>query len=142
MLANRGPRVFAIVSLFAAVQASHPAHSTVQTGCGLVSAVVEDRVSIFKGIPYAAPPIADRRWSAPESLEEAGLCWNGTLPAKSFGPACPQAPGSLDIGATSEDCLFLNVWTPNISAAAKLPVMVWVHGGIYFLIYYDVCFLI
>ena len=105
--------------------------SSVNTECGAVEGVVEGGVHVFKGIRYAQPPVAERRWSPPVSLADAGLCWNGTSSATKFGAACPQNPGSLDIGHTDEDCLYLNVWSPNVSAAARLPVMVWVHGGGY-----------
>lgn len=97
------------------------------TDCGEVMGVTEGGASIFKGIPYAAPPVGERRWRATVGLHDAGLCWNGTLAAKRFGPVCPQSPGSLDVGLQDESCLTLNVWTPSVSA--KLPVMVWVHGG-------------
>ena len=107
------------------------AEPTASMECGLVAGRrAENGVRVFSGIPYAAPPTHARRWRPPA----AGLCWSDTLDATSFGAACPQSPGSMDVGRTSEDCLFLNVWTPTgdtaHSAPAPLkPVMLWIHGG-------------
>jgi para-nitrobenzyl esterase len=86
----------------------------------------------FLGIPYAAQPVGDLRWRAPRA---AGP-WNGVRSAKAYGPACPQRPspwlpemlGRTEM-ATDEACLFLNVWTPELGHADKLPVLVWIHGG-------------
>jgi len=85
---------------------------------------------VFRGIPYAAPPVGAQRWRAPEAVEP----WEGVRPATEFGAACPQSPliamlSGEPLPATSEDCLTLNVWTPAADAEAKLPVLVWIHGG-------------
>ena len=129
-----------VASFSSSASSSSP---TVTTDCGPISGrVASNGVRIFSGIPYAAPPTAERRWQPPVDLRDAKLCWNETLDASSFGAACPQSPGTMDIGDTSEDCLFLNVWTPaslpqaGTAAAAYapralLPVMVWIHGGGY-----------
>jgi para-nitrobenzyl esterase len=90
-------------------------------------------VRAFKGIPFAAPPVGDLRWRAPQPA----AAWKGTLDATHFGAICPQLlhhPGSIsyfDAGpqTLSEDCLTLNVWTAARGASDKLPVMVWIHGG-------------
>ena len=80
-------------------------------------------VRVYKGIPYAAAPAGPLRWKPPQPAQP----WKGILVAKSFPANCPQAP--IVPGPQSEDCLGLNVWTPARSAAAKLPVMVWIYGG-------------
>lgn len=86
-------------------------------------------VVVYKGIPYAAPPVGELRWKAPQPA----MAWQGVRDAGNFGAACMQIPypeGSLfrsALGPVSEDCLTLNVWTT--AASSKLPVMVWIHGG-------------
>ncbi|MGC2162984.1 MAG: carboxylesterase family protein [Silvibacterium sp.] len=86
----------------------------------------------FLGIPYAAQPVGNLRWKAPQ-LPPA---WHGVRQATQYGPACPQTPSpwlpemlGVQKMATDEACLYINVWTPRLSAASKLPVLVWVHGG-------------
>jgi para-nitrobenzyl esterase len=86
----------------------------------------------FLGIPYAAQPVGDRRWRPPQSAP----AWSGLRHAKAYGPACPQAAsGWLPemLGETSmvtdEACLYLNVWRPHLAPNARLPVLVWIHGG-------------
>ena len=86
----------------------------------------------FLGIPYAAPPVSDLRWRPPQPPAS----WPGVRQATKYGPACPQLPSTwlpemlgLKQMPTDEACLYLNVWTPDLDRHAKLPVMVWVHGG-------------
>jgi para-nitrobenzyl esterase len=80
----------------------------------------------FLGVPYATPPVGELRWKPPQAPEK----WIGTRKATEFGATCPQLPaGWLPTLPWSEDCLFLNVWTTRLSAGAKLPVIVFFHGG-------------
>lgn len=96
---------------------------------GEVTGVAANGIVAFKGIPFAAPPIGDLRWKQPQPV----AAWLGTRIANAFGPGCIQAaalrkPAQARPGF-SEDCLFLNVWTPARSASDRLPVMVWIPGG-------------
>ena len=97
-----------------------------------------DGVTVFKGIPFAAPPVGELRWREPQQPAS----WDGVRDATQWGKACVQNPAPQRFpmnGATdfpdapgmSEDCVFLNIWTPADSAGEKLPVMVWLYGGAY-----------
>ena len=86
----------------------------------------------FLGIPYASEPVGALRWKSPHLPPK----WTGVRAAKAYGPACPQTPSGwlpemlgIQKMTTNEACLYLNVWTPNLTGTAKLPVLVWVHGG-------------
>ncbi|MVZ99736.1 carboxylesterase family protein [Actinomadura sp. LD22] len=102
----------------------------VATEAGLVEGIPSrDRsVTVFRGIPYAAPPVGGLRWRPPRPPEP----WEGVRTAGAFGPICPQPPSSelagLDL-PMSEDCLTLNVWTGAASPGERRPVLVWIHGG-------------
>ncbi|MFF0531830.1 carboxylesterase family protein [Nocardia amikacinitolerans] len=108
--------------------------SRVRTAAGVVRGRWEDGVAVFRGIPYAAPPFGPRRFAAPVAAQR----WDGVRDAVMFGPAVPQATNRGSVmssvsGRTedgSEDCLTLNVWSPD-PGAAHLPVMVWIQGGTY-----------
>lgn len=89
---------------------------------GLVQGIVEEGMTIYKGIPFAAPPVGDLRWKAPQPV----IPWEGVLEADTFS-AGPHA--NMPFGQQDEDCLYLNIWTPAKSPKDKLPVMVWIYGG-------------
>src|SRR5271155_3717514 len=112
------------MSLFA--QANNP---TVSTSNGPVRGTVTAAgISEFLGIPYAAPPVGDLRWRPPVPAAPS----SGTQDATQFANHCPQPPSPFGIASTTEDCLFLNVFTPSADAGAVgglRPVMVWIHGG-------------
>jgi para-nitrobenzyl esterase len=79
----------------------------------------------FLGIPYAAPPVGALRWRPPAPVTP----WGGVLDASSYSNACPQLEAVIGTPSENEDCLYLNVWTPDPGPAEPLPVMVWIHGG-------------
>jgi len=120
----------ALVSLFGAVCLASIASAAVKTEGGLVEGTVADGLTIYKGIPFGAPPVGDLRWRPPQPAAK----WSATLEADKFAPACMQGGGPANAKAkqgppTSEDCLFLNVWTPAKAASDRLPVLVWIYGG-------------
>ena len=103
----------------------------VTTRYGKVRGSVADGVHSFKGIPYAAPPFGANRLRPPQPVES----WSGVRDALTYGPKQPQAPylpGSEvfppELAVPGEDCLNLNIWSPDLGSA-RLPVMVWIHGG-------------
>lgn len=118
------------IGLAAAALPAYAATKPVQTVSGAVQGVTADGVESFKGIPFAAPPVGDLRWRAPQPAEK----WDGVKAADTFGHDCMQTPFGGDaapLGATpGEDCLVLNVWRPaDAPKDASLPVIFWIYGG-------------
>lgn len=107
-----------------------PTTPTVTTDCGRLAGEWDRGVSVFRGVPFAAPPVGPLRFRPPQPP----VPWDGVRPATTFGPAPAQVSGPLSslpgfaVDDTDEDCLTLNVWTPAADGGSR-PVMVWVPGG-------------
>src|SRR5262245_24883673 len=110
--------------------ATAPSPPEVRVTRGALGGCWESGVAVFRGIPYAAPPVGANRFAAPQPAPG----WDGVRPAVSFGPPPPQTDvlgrGSA-AAAAGDDWLTVNVWSPTLDPAARLPVMVWIYGGAY-----------
>ena len=128
-----GAFTFAIISLTgcqaADMRTNDQKTSTIQTQSGKLTGLKENDLNVYRGIPFAAPPVGELRWKPPQSPSS----WEGTFAANEFGNACMQPDHKVptiytnNIDPLSEDCLTLNIWSPN--DARNAPVMVWIHGG-------------
>jgi para-nitrobenzyl esterase len=121
-----GATIMMIAALGVAAPSIAAINEPVNTEAGLVSGVPADdpAVTMFKGIPYAAPPVGDLRWRAPRPV----VPWQGIRKADQFGSECLQSDRNSPV-VGSEDCLFLNVWTGADSATERRPVVVWSYSN-------------
>jgi len=127
------PQCLLLWALVVTVRAAVPDPVYLDSGSVSGTSTSDPAVRVFKGIPYAAPPVGELRWRAPQPAAH----WEGVRKAEQFGPNCTAGGGGRGGGggkgksgpAASEDCLYVNVWTPAKAAGDRLPVMVWSYGG-------------
>ncbi len=125
-----------LAMVLAALPSAAAIQQPVKVKSGLISGDISgsSSIAVFKGIPYAAPPVGDLRWRAPRPVAP----WQGIRKTDQFSASCVQnivterKPWTFEFmthGEISEDCLYLNIWTPAKSAAEKRPVLLWMYGG-------------
>jgi para-nitrobenzyl esterase len=119
----------ALSFLMLTTRAAGPMGPVVKIASGQVRGITSGDLMVFKGIPYAAPPVGNLRWRPPQPVKP----WKGVRDATYFGHDCMQLPFPHDAAPLrtkpSEDCLYLNVWAPSNHGSSLLPVMVWIYGG-------------
>lgn len=125
---KRQPRTLLPVFLVSLCLSAFASSQVIETTAGLVRGTEEGALAIYKGIPFASPPLGDLRWRDPQPPAP----WSDIKSADRFPPACPQLgsyPKDAPPETTSEDCLYLNIWKPLGATKEKLPVMLWIYGG-------------
>ena len=130
-------RILLVLSIASTDAFAQQDNTVVRTEAGMVSGRLhqESGIYVYKGVPFAKPPIADLRWKSPEPAEH----WTGIKKCESFGASAPQSKPAPFMMYTSEflipaepideDCLYLNIWTKSLGSRDKKPVIVWIHGG-------------
>jgi para-nitrobenzyl esterase len=116
-----------LIALAGAASAADSVPIVAVTGGQVRGALLDKGGAVFKGIPFAAPPVGDLRWRETMPVKP----WTGVREATAYGPTCPQILGFPVPPGTeiNEDCLQLDIWTPEWPSKARKPVMVWIHGG-------------
>lgn len=117
--------LFVALFIVSAANAAHAALDSAHVTGGEIRGQILEDIGVFKGIPFAAPPIGKLRWQVPQPVTP----WQGVRDAREFAPACIQPWHPAEQPQPSEDCLYLNIWTGAAAASERRPVIVWVHGG-------------